>query len=53
MVHATGPLGGALGWLTNTALSAVFGLIVGRLVVGVMHVLPRRADAEPAAPAEH
>ncbi len=53
VVHATGPLGGALGWLTNTALSAVFGLIVGMLVVGVMHVLPRRADAEPAAPAEH
>ncbi|GEP38729.1 ABC transporter [Nocardioides psychrotolerans] len=40
-VHdATGALGAALGWLVNTALSAVAGLVVGAVVVAVMHVLP-------------
>ncbi|MBK8756444.1 MAG: DUF808 domain-containing protein [Actinomycetales bacterium] len=42
VVHSTGALGGVLGWLTNTALSAVFGLIVGMIVVGLLHVLPRK-----------
>jgi predicted DNA repair protein MutK len=57
-VHdATGGLGPALGWLTNTFFSAVLGLVVGALVVAVLHVLPigRRAGhsatAEP--PADH
>ncbi|WP_134764570.1 DUF808 domain-containing protein [Nocardioides sp. 1609] len=40
-VHdAVGALGGVLGWLTNTAASAVVGLVVGAIVVAVMHVLP-------------
>lgn len=38
--HATGAVGGFLGWLTNTALSAVVGIIVGSIVVGILHVLP-------------
>jgi predicted DNA repair protein MutK len=41
--HATEALaavGGVLAWLVNTAASAVIGLIVGALVVGVVHVLP-------------
>lgn len=43
LVHdATGALGGFLGWLTNTALSAVFGLAVGAVVVAVMHLIPSR-----------
>ena len=42
VLHATGALGGVLGWLTNTALSAVFGLIVGLIVVGVLHALPHK-----------
>jgi predicted DNA repair protein MutK len=42
-VHdATGALGGALGWLTNTAGSAVAGLLVGAVVVAVV-TLVRRA----------
>ncbi|CCH78390.1 conserved membrane hypothetical protein [Nostocoides japonicum T1-X7] len=42
-VHdATGALGGVLGWLTNTAGSALFGLLLGAVVVAVMHVVPRR-----------
>lgn len=33
-------LGGVLAWLTNTAASAVIGLVVGAIVVMIMHVLP-------------
>ena len=46
-------LGGVLGWLTETAASAVFGLLVGAVVVAVMHLVPRRwrgaeQESEPA-----
>ncbi|MDT0202101.1 DUF808 domain-containing protein [Nocardioides sp. AE5] len=37
---ATGALGGILGWCTNTAGSAVAGLVVGTAVAGVVHFLP-------------
>jgi predicted DNA repair protein MutK len=44
--HAAGAV---LGWLTNTACSAVVGVVVGAVVVAVMHVLPfghgKKADA--------
>ena len=33
-------IGAVLGWLTNTACSALAGLLVGAVVVAVMHVLP-------------
>jgi predicted DNA repair protein MutK len=40
-VHdATGAVGGVLAWLTNTAASALLGLVVGAVAVAVMHVLP-------------
>ena len=42
--HATGGVGAALGWLFNTAVSAVVGLLVGAVVVALMHVLPHRRD---------
>lgn len=43
LVHdATGPLGGFLGWLTNTVFSAVAGAVVGAIIVAVLHVLPKR-----------
>jgi predicted DNA repair protein MutK len=35
--HATGALGGALGWLTYATLSAVFGLLLGAIVAFVVH----------------
>ncbi|MDP2772547.1 MAG: DUF808 domain-containing protein [Nocardioides sp.] len=38
--HAAGAFGATLGWLVNTALSAVAGVVVGAVVVAVMHVLP-------------
>lgn len=39
---ATGPLGAALGWLTNTLCSAIAGLLVGGVAVAAMHVIPRK-----------
>jgi predicted DNA repair protein MutK len=48
-VHAaTGPFGGFLGWLTNTAASAVVGLVVGAIVVAVLHLIPRRRKGAAA-----
>ena len=38
--HATGAAGGVLGWLVNTALSAVVGLVIGGIILALMHVLP-------------
>ena len=49
LVHdATGALGGVLGWLTNTALSAVVGLVVGAVVVAVLHLVPKRGGKAAA-----
>jgi hypothetical protein len=43
LVHdATGPLGGFLGWLTNTVASAIAGAVVGAVIVAVAHLLPKR-----------
>src|SRR4051794_30995437 len=42
---ALGPVGGVGAWLTNTGASAVLGLIVGAIIVGVMHL--RGADNAP------
>lgn len=39
-VHHVAGVGGLLAWLTNTAASAVIGLVVGAIVVAVVHVLP-------------
>jgi len=39
-VHHVETVGGVLAWLVNTAVSAVIGLVVGAIVVGVVHVLP-------------
>ncbi|MGH1562190.1 DUF808 domain-containing protein [Mumia sp. DW29H23] len=42
-VHDAVPaMGGVLPWIVNTAASAVFGLVVGAVVVAVMHLVPRR-----------
>ncbi|MGX6448837.1 DUF808 domain-containing protein [Patulibacter sp. S7RM1-6] len=48
--HALGALGGVGGWVTNTAFSALLGVVVGAVVVAVLHrVRPHGHDA--AAPA--
>ncbi|HEX5088576.1 MAG TPA: DUF808 domain-containing protein [Nocardioides sp.] len=42
-VHDAVPgVGVVVGWLLNTAVSALVGLVVGFVVVGLMHLLPRR-----------
>ncbi|WP_139978198.1 DUF808 domain-containing protein [Nocardioides litoris] len=47
-VHdALGALGAVAGWLVNTALAAVVGLVIGGVVVAVLHLVPRR-HAHPA-----
>jgi predicted DNA repair protein MutK len=38
--HAVQSIGGLLAWLVNTGISAVIGLVVGSVVVGIVHVLP-------------
>jgi hypothetical protein len=35
-------VGGFLAWLVETLCSALVGLVVGFVVVGVVHVLPKR-----------
>ena len=53
-VHdAAGALGGVLGWVVNTASSAVAGLLVGAVVVAVLHLVQlvrgKRGHEETAA----
>jgi uncharacterized protein len=48
LVHGVPALGGVLSWLVNTLASAVFGVVLGALVVAVMHLIPRR-KRQPAA----
>jgi predicted DNA repair protein MutK len=44
-VHdAVAGLGSVLGWLLNTAVSAVIGIVWGAIVVAVLHVLPFGKD---------
>ena len=49
-VHDAVPgVGVVLGWLLNTAISALVGIVVGAVVVALMHVLPvGRKREEPA-----
>jgi hypothetical protein len=39
VAHATGPLGGVLGWLTYAVLSAVVGVVLGGLIALVVHMV--------------
>jgi predicted DNA repair protein MutK len=47
--HAVPGIGGALGWMVNTAASAVFGLVLGAVLVLIAHLLPSRRKAAAAA----
>lgn len=53
--HDVAGVGAVLGWLVNTALSAVVGLIVGFLILGVVSRLPfgAKANDHQAAGAAH
>ncbi|MCB0929281.1 MAG: DUF808 domain-containing protein [Mycobacterium sp.] len=48
VAHATGAAGPALGFLTNTAASAVIGLVVGTVVFGIISVLPWSRESHDA-----
>jgi uncharacterized protein len=48
-VHGVSGIGGVLGWLVNTTLSAVIGLIVGFLVIAVVKRLPKQKKAATPA----
>lgn len=50
-VHDVGGIGGLLGWLVNTAASAVIGLLAGAVVVAVVSRLP--VASNQAAQATH
>ncbi|HAP75571.1 MAG TPA: DUF808 domain-containing protein [Acidimicrobiaceae bacterium] len=50
-VHDISGVGGVLGWLVNTGLSAVVGLAVGFLIVFIVSKLPKRAST--TAPTSH
>lgn len=41
-VHHVPGIGGMLAWLVDTVASAIVGLIVGFVIVGVMHLIPKR-----------
>jgi uncharacterized protein len=43
--HAVEGVGGVLAWLVNTGASAVVGLLIGAVIVGIVHVLPFRRKA--------
>jgi predicted DNA repair protein MutK len=47
--HAAHGVGALLGWLFNTFVSFVVGLVVGGLIVAVLHLLPSRRGHGPAA----
>jgi predicted DNA repair protein MutK len=40
--HATGPLGGVLGWVTYAFASAIVGMIVGAVLAGLVHQIKAR-----------
>lgn len=40
LVHDISGIGGVLSWLINTAASALVGLVVGSLIVGIVTILP-------------
>ncbi len=48
-VHDIGGIGGVLGWLVNTSISAVLGIIVGSIVVAVVTRLPIGSQDADAA----
>lgn len=48
-VHGVSGIGGALGWIVNTAASTVVGLAVGAAVATVVAKLPKRPDRPHAA----
>jgi predicted DNA repair protein MutK len=51
--HAVGGVGALLGWLVNTAASAVIGAVWGAIVLAVLHLLPVGKPLGKKEPAGH
>ena len=49
MAHSVPVVGGLLGWLVNTAVSAFIGLAVGAIVASVIMWIHRRKGAAAGA----
>lgn len=47
--HAVPGIGAVLGWLVNTAASAVVGLVLGLVILGIVHLLPFGKDEHAPA----
>jgi len=47
-VNGVPGIGGLLGWIVNTAFSALIGVIVGAIIVAVMHVIRSRRSPQTA-----
>ncbi len=45
-VHHVAVIGGLLAWLVNTVASAIVGVVVGAIVLGARHLVPRRRASE-------
>lgn len=45
--HAVPGVGAAFAWLFNTVCSAILGLAIGGIVVGIVHLLPHRKAEKP------
>ena len=43
--HAVPAAGGFVNWAVNAGLSGVFGLVLGGLIAGVLHLIPRKKKA--------
>jgi uncharacterized protein len=46
VAHGVPGIGGLVEWIVNAAASGVFGLVVGAAVVGVLHLVPKRAGVK-------
>lgn len=51
LVNHTPGIGGFLGWLVNTLASALVGLVIGAVIVGIMHLIPKHEKPAEVAPA--
>lgn len=51
-VHHVPGIGALLAWLVDTVASAIVGLIVGFVIVGIMHLIPQRATGSAKSHSE-
>ena len=52
VAHATGAAGPVLGWIVETIFSAIFGFLVGSVIVGILHLFPKHKKHEESQETE-